>query len=108
MGNKSIHDLLQEGWQRRPGAKMSYISPLGKIINRKRDLAPGDQIYGDELFPGKRKVSRVSVSSPTPESSTRSPSPTALTSGPSTNPRGELEVELNKCLYVILPIGSLI
>ena len=66
MGNKSIHDLLQEGWQRQPGAKLSYISPLGKIINRKRDLAPGDQIYGDELFPGKRKVSRVTIPAPLP------------------------------------------
>ena len=58
------------GWQRHPGAKLSYISPWGKIINTDRDLAPGDQIYGDEYFPGKRKVSRVSQPSPTPACST--------------------------------------
>ena len=104
MEKKSINDLLQEGWQRRPGAKLSYISPLGKIINKKRDLAPSDQMYGDELFPGKGKVSRVSQPSPTPASSTSSsaPIPTATTSGSSTNSRGESEVELYICLSILL------
>ena len=106
MEKKSINDLLQEGWQRRPGAKLSYISPLGKIINKKRDLAPSDQMYGDELFPGKRKVSRVSQPSPTPAYSIRSPTPTttATTSSSSINSRGESDIELYMCLSILLQI----
>ena len=66
MDKKSLDDLLQEGWQVRPGAKRSYINPSEKIINQRRDLSPEKQEHGDELFPGRRKVSRVTNPAPVP------------------------------------------
>ena len=72
MDKKSLDDLLQEGWQVRPGAKRSYISPSGKIINQRRDLGPEYQEHGDELFPGRRKVSRVTNPAPVPVVTTAS------------------------------------
>ena len=94
MNISSFHDLEKLGWRRRPNQdKKSYLRPNNRVVNKRRDLSTEEQrMFGDILFPGKRKfVSEPpspvpsALSSPAPSSPAPS-SPPSPSSGPLSPP----------------------